>query len=191
MNKAFRLIKNKALEFLFLFINADAFYISARYNLQYGWVVPGCLNAHQAIELYLKAILKLNHEQKYGHNLVSLFEKYQYKESYFLKVIKNVDQMEFLQELSEAYRIFRYGEAGAKSNSSEIIKIIDELSFNLRTIYLKNIKSPSSKIYIPPDAAMDFLRDNQFFSSNDLTNNPLAKFGFPTFDLNVSNSKDL
>jgi HEPN domain-containing protein len=69
-SQPFKLIIDSALQFIFLFSNADGFYISARYNLINGWEVPGCSNAHQSIELYIKAILKLNHEQENGHDLI-------------------------------------------------------------------------------------------------------------------------
>ncbi len=176
---AFELNIDNTLQFLFLFSNADAFYISARYNLQYGWIVPGCSNAHQAIELYIKAILKLNHEQEKGHNLVTLLKKYENRESYFKEILQDEIFSDLLKELSKAYLIFRYGEAGANSNSSEIIKILDELAYNLRKIYLDNIKSPSAKIYMSKDTKTDFLKDNKFFSEKDLTNNPIAQIGLP------------
>ncbi len=179
-NQPFRLIIDKTLQFMFLFTNAEGFYISARYNLQHGWIVAGCTNAHQAIELYMKAILKLNHEQQHGHNLVSLLKKYERREPYFSSLLQNKTFADFLQELSEAYFILRYGEAGAESRSSEIIQILDELAYNLRTIYLRKIKSPSTKICLPKDTKQDFLRENKFFTEQDITNNLLAQLGLPT-----------
>ncbi|MEX0616629.1 MAG: HEPN domain-containing protein [Candidatus Woykebacteria bacterium] len=175
----FSLISDNTLQFLFLFGNADGYYISARYSLQCGWIAVGCSNAHQAIELYIKAILKLNYQQKHGHDLVKLLKKYKSGEKYFTKLLQNKEYTELLQELSKAYLAFRYGEAGANSNSAKIIRILDEIAFNLRNIYLGNIKSPSTKLYIPNHARLEFLKENEFFKKTDLTNNPLARMGFP------------
>lgn len=182
MNKPFKLIKDTILQFIFLFSNADAFYISARYNLNHGWVVPGCSNAHQAIELYIKAILKLNYEQEKGHDLIALLQKYENRDPYFKSILENDNLFELLKVLSEAYLTFRYGEAGAQTNSGEIIQLIDELAYNLRKVYLRNIKSPSTKIYMSNDTKEDFLKDNKYFSEKDLTNNPIAQHGLPIVD---------
>lgn len=181
-HKSFKLIPDNTLQFLFLFSNADSFYISARYNLHYGWIAVGCINAHQAIELYIKAILKLNYEQERGHDLIELLKKYETREKYFTILLQDAVFSELLQELSNAYLTFRYGEAGAESNSGKIIELLDEISCNLRKIYLTNIKSPSTKLYMPTDAQSDFLKDNKFFSAEDLTNNPLAQMGLPVGD---------
>lgn len=178
----FSLIPDNTLQFLFLFSNADGFYITARYGLQHGWIAAGCSSAHQAIELYIKAILKLNYEQEIGHDLIQLLRKYESRDGYFTKLLQNLAFVKLLQELSKAYITFRYGEAGASSNSKEIIEILDEIAFNLRNVYLKNIKSPSAKIYMPKDTRVDFLKDNKFFSAADLTNNPIAQIGLPVGD---------
>ncbi len=70
MSSPFELIKDSILQFIFPFSNADGFYISARRALAYGWIPVGYSNVHQFLELYIKAILKLNHEQERGHDLL-------------------------------------------------------------------------------------------------------------------------
>ncbi len=184
MSSPFELIKDSTLQFIFLFSNADGFYISARRALTYGWIPVGCSNAHQSLELYIKAILKLNHEQERGHDLVKLLEKYSDRDLYFASILGDVHEVEFLNQLSEGYLTHRYGEAGSKSNSQEIIALLDELAFNLRGIYLRNIKSPSNKIYIPLKLQEEFLLNNQNFTANDLTKNPMAQMGLP-FDMEL------
>lgn len=179
---ALKLNRDATLEFLFLFSNADAFYITARYGLLYGWLASGCNNAHQAIELYIKAILRLNYEGESGHDLIKLLKKYKSREKYFFEILQNQEHADFLKELSDAYIILRYGKTGSSSNSGEIIKILDEIAFNLRNIYLTNIKSPSKKIYLPRNTREDFLKNNKFFSEKDLTNNVFAQMGIPTGD---------
>lgn len=141
--------------------------------------MPGCSNTHQAIELYLKAILKLNHEQMHGHDLIKLLDKYKIRDVYFTHLLQDERLSSFLKELSAAYLIFRYGEAGAASNSDEMIECLDEIAWHLRSIYLRNIKSPSQKIYITENAKSDFLKNNKFFKEKDVTSNPLAQFGLP------------
>lgn len=184
-NPALKLNRDRTLEFLFLFSNADAFYITARYSLLYGWLAPGCTNAHQAIELYLKAILKLNYEGEKGHNLINILRKYEKRSKYFSEILQNEVFIDFLKELSDAYLILRYGESGSSSNTREIINILDELAFNLRNIYLSNIKYPSSKIFVPKTEKEDFLKMNNFFSEKDITSNPLAQMGLPIDDFPV------
>lgn len=179
MPSPFELIKDSTLQFILLFSNADGFYISARRALAYGWVPVGCSNAHQSLELYIKAILKLNHEKEKGHDLVELLQKYEDSDSYFTSILGDVHKVDFLNQLSEGYLTHRYGEAGSKSNSQEIIALLDELAFNLRSIYLRNIKSPSNKIYMPIKLQEEFLLNNQRFAINDLTNNPIAQMGLP------------
>ncbi len=181
-NPALKLNRDRILEFLFLFSNADAFYITARYSLLYGLLAPGCTNAHQAIELYLKAILKLNYEGEKGHNLINILRKYEKRDKYFSKILQNEVFTDFLKELFDAYLILRYGEAGSSSNTGEIIKILDELAFNLRNIYLSNIKYSSGKIFVPKTEKEDFLKMNNFFSEKDITSNPLAQMGLPIDD---------
>lgn len=173
------LIPNTILEFLFLFSNADGFYVTSRFALQHGWIAAGCLNAHQAIELYIKAILKLNYEQEKEHNLIKLFVKYKSRDAYFEAILQNSELAELLKQLSEAYITLRYGRAGAESNSNEIIEMLDEIAFNLREVYIKKIKSPPIKLFIPKELRVDFLKDNKFFSEDGLTNNPIAQMGLP------------
>ncbi len=182
MKTPFTLINDSTLQFLFLFTNADGFYITSRYALQHGWIAPGCTNMHQSIELYIKAILKLNHEEEFGHDLVKILRKYENRDSYFTKILQNPEFVELLKQLSTAYLTHRYGEAGARSNSKEIIEVLDEIAFNLHNLYLKKIKSPSNKIYIPSEVKPDFLKDNHFFNESSLTNNPLAQIGLPIGD---------
>lgn len=179
MSSPFELIKDSTLQFIFLFSNADGFYISSRRALAYGWIPVGCSNAHKSLELYIKAILKLNHEQEKGHDLVKLLEKYKDRDTYFMSILMEADKVDFLNQLSEGYLTHRYGEAGSKSNSQEIITLLDELAFNLRGIYLRNIKSPSNKIYVPHKLQEEFLLNNQRFTTNDLTKNPMAQMGLP------------
>lgn len=189
MKTPFTLIHDRTLQFLFLFTNADGFYITSRCALQHGFIAPGCSNMHQAIELYIKAILKLNYEHEYGHDLITILKKYEHSEQYFSKILQNPEFLELLTQLSTAYLTFRYGEAGAKSNTKEIIEMLDEIAFNLRNIYLRNIKSPSNKIYIPIETRPFFLKDNKYFSEATLTNNPFAQIGLPIGDELFDNIK--
>lgn len=186
MNKPFELIKDKTIQFLFLFTNADGFYISARHNLQYGWIAVGCTNAQQSIELYIKAILKLKYTEEWGHDIIKILNKYKSKENYFSEILNDKQKVGFLSELSDAYLSYRYGETGSKSNSKEMIEVLDELVFNLRNIYIKNIRIPSGKIYIPNDLRDKFLESNKFFTDEYITNNQIAQMmpdvGLPDFD---------
>jgi len=92
---------------------------------------------------------------------VQLLQKYKTRDKYFSTILEDLHKVEFLRELSNAYITHRYGEAGAESNMKEIIVLADELAFNLRNIYIRNIKLPSNKIYIPNKVKEDFLLDNR------------------------------
>lgn len=175
----FQLIQDSTLQFIFLFSNADGFYVCSRYALSSGWIAAGITNAHQCIELYIKAILKLEHQNQFGHDLINLLKANKRKESFFEDVLLDESKVRFLKELSSAYKKHRYGEAGANSNISEIVKILDEMAFNLRNIYFKNIKYPNNKIFIPKKYKEDFLKDNNFFKEELLSHNPLSQMGFP------------
>ncbi|CAN5337794.1 hypothetical protein BH10PAT1_BH10PAT1_0760 [soil metagenome] len=186
MNKAQKPLKinsDPTLAFGFLFSNADGFYISARHNLHYGWIAPGCINAHQAIELYIKAILKLDYHSPQGHKLIVTLENFKNVEPYFKVILKNDNIYQFLLELSKAYTTLRYGEGGSESYTKEIIELLDELVFNLRKVYLKKIKSKSTKIYMPKEIRIEFLTNNEYFSESDLTNNIFAQVFPPSVDL--------
>ena len=171
-----RLIRDTNLQFIFLFSNADGFYVSARYDLIHGLVVPGCSNAHQSIELYIKAILKLIHKHKPGHDLIDMLKKFIDCDPYFKELLEDGPKALLLKELSDAYIVFRYGEAGAESNSLELIRMIDDIVHHLRSIYLSKINAPARTIYVPIEAQQAFLKNNASFSKKELTSNPLAQF---------------
>lgn len=175
----FKLIKDSTLQFLFLLANADGFYICSRHALKNGWVAVGVSNAHQSIELYIKAILRLDNKTQKGHDILKLLRSNASKEVYFNEILSDETKKKFLAELSEAYLLHRYGEAGSTSHAIEIIKILDELAFNFRYIYFKNIQYPNNKIFIPKKLKDDFLENNQFFNESLLNHNPLSQIGFP------------
>jgi HEPN domain-containing protein len=97
----FELIKGSLLKVFFLFSNADGFYINARHALVYGWVAVGCSNAHQAIELYIKAILAIDYEAQHGHDLLKLPKKYKNKVSYFSTILEDTRKVSFLKQLRD------------------------------------------------------------------------------------------
>lgn len=164
-------------QFLYLFNNANEFYISSRYNLQEGYLIIGAVNAHQAIELYIKAILKLGYKYERGHNLIKLLEKHKSKEKYFSELLQNDLLYGLLMELSSAYFELRYGEGGYEADNIKIIKLLDGIAYNLRRIYFQTIKSPFSKLYLKGNARLIFLKDNDFFKESDLTSDPLGVYG--------------
>jgi hypothetical protein len=135
---------------------------------------------NQAIELYIKAILAIDYEAQHGHDLVKLLKKYKNKVSYFSTILEDTRKVSFLKELSDGYLLHRYGEAGSNSKPMEIVTLIDEFAFDLRSIYLTNIKAPSNKIYMPAGLSEEFLSNNRYFTTEDLTDNPLAQVFLPT-----------
>jgi HEPN domain-containing protein len=179
MSKPFQLVPAAPLQFLLLFTNADSFYISARRALLYGWIAVGCSNAHQSIELYIKAILKLHGKGQITHDLVKLLRKYKSIDPYFTTILADSDKVEFLNQLSAGYISHRYGEAGAHSRSGDIITLLDEFAFRLRSIYLQTANIVSPNIYMPDKLQEEFLTGNKQFTKTDLTSRRLAQFGLP------------
>jgi hypothetical protein len=125
MPSPFELIKDSTLQFIFLFSNADGFYISARRALAYGWIPVGCSNTHQSIELYIKAILKLNHEKERGHDLVKLLEKYTDRDPYFTSILSDVNRVDFLNQLSAIFSI-------SLRSFLESLSFINSLKFKIK-----------------------------------------------------------
>lgn len=177
MDKPFKLIHDDNIRFIFLFTNADSFYVNARHALTFGWISVGVHNAHQSIELYIKAILSLTHEKKWGHDLITLLTTFKTREVYFEELLNDEVKRSLLKELSDAYEPHRYGEAGATSDAKSMIFILDEVAFNLRSIYLRNLGTAGRKIYMPEKLKEDFLSQNKYFSEKDLTKNYFALFG--------------
>ena len=182
MSKQLSFIKDDTLQFLSMFSNADQFYVSARQNLKYGFLTAGCVNAQQAIELYIKAILYRDGNRPTGHDLVRILEINKNKYEYFSTILSDSLKTELLKALCDAYLSQRYGEVGSISNSRDIIKIVDELVYYLRTTYIKNIKAQSSKLYVPTELKECFLVDNIFFSDQDITNKSIFSI-IPSFGL--------
>lgn len=185
MNKPLEVNKDAALQFLSLFSNANAFYVSARSALLSNSINVGCSNSHQAIELYIKAIVAISDDRfKEIHNLSKLLENHAVENQYFSDLLNDSQKREFLDQLTSGYFTLRYGEGGAFSNSKEIIKLVDEIVFHLRNIYLKNLNVSSRKIYVHDSVKEKFLEDNAFFSEGNITNNLSANY-LPIDDISL------
>jgi HEPN domain-containing protein len=169
---------NPILKFLFVFTNAQGFYVCARRALLLGYTIPGCIGAHQTVELFAKAILHVAEIPAHGrHALKDLLTQYQSQVPYFATVLANPELVTFLDGLSEGYNALRYGEAGFNIDSGHAIQMLDELAYNLRGTYLEIVKAPSSDLYVALDDQELFLRDNKHFSQQDITNHPFASIG--------------
>jgi HEPN domain-containing protein len=174
---------DETLTFLLLFGIALQEYVTARVALQDGFVYPGCLLAQQALETFIKAILRLQPKKQWGHDLVELLERGGDSVPYFRKVLEDAAKKHFLEQLTRAYERMRYGEARFSVKGDGCVQLLDELVFNLKKTYLETMKAPETKIYVSPRLREGFLQNNRFFTPRDITDNPIASLGLPGMDL--------
>ncbi len=168
--------ENQPVAFLFLFINAQDCYVAARWSLTHALSAPSCLLARQCVELFIKAILRLDYKKQRGHNLITLLQNHRKAVPYFGQILTQTKLTHLLSELSKAYESLRYGESRCTIDSGIIIQLLDELAYHLRKVYLDTVKAPDAKLYIASGQEDDFLCNNRIFSSNDISTNPLAHF---------------
>lgn len=173
---------DETLAFFQLFGIALQHYVTARVALQNGFVYPGCLLAQQALETFIKAILRLQPKKEWGYDLVKLLEREKERAPYFRKVLEDGERKHFLEQLTKAYERMRYGEARFNVTTHGCIQLLDELVFNLKKTYLETMRAPETKVYVTPRLREDFLRNNKFFSPEGISDHPLTSLGMPGMD---------
>jgi hypothetical protein len=184
------------LAFLFLFGIARNNYVAARVCLQNGMVQTGCLLAHQCVENFAKGIMALEPENYYfakkddpaqqgkirvwGHNLIELIQK-AVAHTPNMNDILNKDQIKgFLEKLTRAYNPMRYGELSFNVKMDVVIQWLDELASSLDKTYLEKIRAKEeTPLFVPDSFREDFLRNNQAFTAEKTTNNPLSVQAMP------------
>lgn len=172
---------NTIVVFVLMYGIALQHYVAARVSLMTGLVEPGCLLAHQCVEVFIKAITRLEPQadQPWGHDLNSLLKEANIIVPKFSELIANEGLRIFLDNLDNVYKWKRYGEAKSTMNSSEVVKILDELVNKLRVIHAETIKGSVSKLYVPEELKAIFLKENSVFDDSKITSHPLASFAIP------------
>lgn len=170
--------EDKTLAFMQSFNIAREHYVVARVCLQQrptGIVYSGCLLAEQCVEMFVKAILHLDHKSMDIHYLPKLLERGEANIPYFQVLLTDPKLSYFIQNLMLVNSKMRFGEEGFDVEQQELTQVLDEVAFNLHGIYLQTIGAPGkAPLYVPHSMKEVFLRDNKYFSEEDTTDNPLA-----------------
>ncbi len=101
----------------------------------------------------------------YGAHLLGIQE--------FIQIEKNLEKKELFGQLLEVYETLRFVEdAGFLIANKNIILELDETTFNLESIFSKKLgESKSPKIYVYETLKNRFLKFNDFFTEDMITNN--------------------
>jgi HEPN domain-containing protein len=155
-------------------------YVVARVSLQQGMTYPSCLLAQQSVEMFVKAILHLDHKSKVSHDLLELLKLGKEKVAYFDKLLTDPKLFYFIRNLAPVYFKMRFGEVGFTIKSDELVQVLDEVAFNLDKSYREIMKNEEKCPFYVPDAMKEaFLRDNEYFSEKDISNNFMATVPMP------------
>jgi HEPN domain-containing protein len=173
----------KKLRFQMLRSVARQNYVTARIAFVQFLTEPACLLAQQSIEMILKAIIALNYQEKWGHNLKAIVESHAQYISCAKQILENPKMIYFIENLVKAYELARYGEAKYNIETGEAAGTLDELFFMLDKTWAETIKGEQGPLYVPEELEKLFLKGNQFFTADKITSNPLGIIGFPVKDL--------
>lgn len=155
-------------------------YVVARVSFQQGMTYPSCLLAQQSVEMFVKAILHLDHKSKGIHYLPDLLKRGKEKVAYFNKLLKEPKLSYFIQNLILVNTKMRFGEVGYTVKSDELVQVLDEIAFNLDKSYREVMKNKEKcPLYVPDTMNDAFLRDNKYFSEKDISNNFMARISMP------------
>jgi HEPN domain-containing protein len=175
-------------------------YVAARVSLQQGLTDSGCLLAEQSVEMFVKAILHLQSNSEEAHYLVKLLKRGNGKIPYFDKLLTEPKLLYFIENLNLAYNIMRFGEGKSSVKNPELIQVLDEVAFNLDKTYRESARghvvqrvsvtikdgvqntsyeAKATPLYVPDAMKEAFLRDNKYFSEQDISNNFMAKVPLP------------
>lgn len=170
--------------FLTLFKNADSFYVLSRIALLGTYSVVGFFLAHQAIELFVKAVVRVTKDSptetvefenwlgKKGHDLVSLMKTHNQESEECKKILQDKELCAFLENLTVGYKM-RYGEAGFSASIPDAISKLDKIVWLFRREYFKKIRY-TGKLYVDESLKSQFLLHNEFFAKEDLTSDLMA-----------------
>ena len=142
-------------------------------------VQSGCLLAEQSVEMFVKAILHLNHKSKDIHYLPTLLERGKEKVPYFNKLLNDPKLSYFIQNLTLVYTNMRFGESTFSVNEDELIQVLDEVAFKLDKSYREIINREPCPLYVPDTLKEVFLRGNSYFDEKSTSNNFRASIPLP------------
>lgn len=173
----------KALRFQMLRSVARQNYVTARVAFTQLLAAPACILAQQSIEMILKAIISLNYQEKWGHNLKAIVESHAQYISRAKQILDNAKMVYFIENLVKAYELVRYGEAKYRIDADQATEALDELFFTLDKTWADTVKGEQGPLYVPEEVQKLFLRGNRFFTADKITHNTLAIIGLPVKDL--------
>ena len=188
------------ISFLLAWHIAREHYVIARVSFIQGLVYPSCLLAEQSVELFIKAILHLDHKSKDIHYLPDLLKRGKAKIGYFDLLLTDERLKAFIESLSLAYGKMRFGEAGFDINTKELYLALDEVVYNLDRLYqtasqsrvvqrvravqkdgvtTQSYEKQKCFLYVPTALKEAFLRDNKFFNESDISDDFMARVTMP------------
>lgn len=175
--------KDKTLAFMQAWYVARENYVAARVCFQQkpiGIAYSGCLLAEQCVEMFIKAILHVDHKSTDVHYLPKLLDRGKGKIAYFDKLLTDPKLSYFIENLLLVYNKMRFGEAGFTVKQDELIQVLDEVAFNLNESYLAVMENKDKPPLYVPDAMREaFLCNNKFFGENDISNELMASMPPP------------
>jgi hypothetical protein len=176
---------------LFHFVTARNNYVAARVCFTTGLTEPGCLLAHQAIEAYVKSILRLVPERYYfaryddpaqstktkvwGHNLRALVGIAVNVCPILDTIVANSEFCDFLDNLTDAHSRLRFAEAGFEIGGP-VHKLLDNVVRILDTAYLEKLIKGQALLGVPVTLQQEFLRDNTTFPQAMISGEPWANY---------------
>lgn len=158
-------------------------YVAARVAFMEILVEPACLLAHQSIEMILKAIIALNYQEKWGHDLKAIVQSHRPYVACADQILANSKMIYFMENLFRAYKLMRYGEAKSTVRGYQAAETLDELFFMLDKTWADTIKGEQGPLYVPNRLRESFCKGNRFYTPDKITDNILAIVGFPVRDL--------
>lgn len=155
-------------------------YVVARVCLQQGMTYPSCLLAQQSVEMFVKAILHLDHKSKDIHYLPELLGRGKGKVAYFDKLLNDPKLSYFIRNLTLVNTKMRFGEVGFNIKGDELTQVLDEVAFNLDQSYREIMKNKEQcPLYVPDAMKETFLRHNKCFGEKDISNDFMTAMPLP------------
>jgi hypothetical protein len=140
--------------------------------------MAGCILAHQSIEEYLKGIVvAYGGTAPKNHRLPELVGiGRQLGVSGLVTMSQNKDQMDLIKALCSVYDTLRFSEeAGYVIAFKNVILLLDEIAIGFEKMYSERLGEPTiPQMYVHETMRERFLKYNDYWTSESVTNNPLA-----------------
>ncbi len=155
-------------------------YLLARVAIRAGMTAPSVLLAEQAVEMLIKAQLRLENIQvPKHHRLTQLLATGQGQIATFGAILADATKVAYLDQLEAAYNLMRFGEAGYQISFLPFRDRLDEIAFILRLAYLNRVGSPNARVYLIEPLHEPVLWENAWFTAAMLSGDSAVRFEVP------------